>query len=117
MGTEWKPTAEDEDVFEGRDRATGEVKWTGTRVDLVFGSNSAAAGPGGGLRLRRRAEEVRARLRGGLGQGDEPRPLRPGLGLGLSGTADGCSAHLRPVQLGILIDSLGLRLVELRRVS
>jgi catalase-peroxidase len=38
--TEWKATAEDEDVFEGRDRATGELKWTGTRVDLIFGSNS-----------------------------------------------------------------------------
>ena len=40
MGTAWKPTTEDADVFEGRDRATGEVKWTGARVDLVFGSNS-----------------------------------------------------------------------------
>ena len=40
LGTEWKPTSEDEDVFEGRDRASGEVKWTGTRVDLIFGSNS-----------------------------------------------------------------------------
>ncbi len=40
MGTEWKASAEDEDVFEGHDRATGKVKWTGTRVDLVFGSNS-----------------------------------------------------------------------------
>jgi len=40
MGTEWKATSEAEDVFEGRDRATGDVKWTGTRVDLVFGSNS-----------------------------------------------------------------------------
>jgi catalase-peroxidase len=40
MGTEWKAASESEDVFEGRDRATGEVKWTGTRVDLVFGSNS-----------------------------------------------------------------------------
>jgi catalase-peroxidase len=40
MRTTWKPTAEDEDVFEGRDRATGELKWTGTRVDLLFGSNS-----------------------------------------------------------------------------
>jgi len=39
MGTEWKPT-KDENVFEGRDRKTGKVKWTGTRVDLVFGSNS-----------------------------------------------------------------------------
>jgi catalase-peroxidase len=40
MGTVWKPTTEDEDVFEGRDRESGEQKWTGTRVDLIFGSNS-----------------------------------------------------------------------------
>jgi catalase-peroxidase len=40
MSTVWHPSAEDANVFEGRDRATGEVKWTGTRVDLVFGSNS-----------------------------------------------------------------------------
>jgi catalase-peroxidase len=40
MSTIWKATVEDENVFEGRDRATGELKWTGTRVDLVFGSNS-----------------------------------------------------------------------------
>jgi catalase-peroxidase len=40
MSTMWKATSEDEDVFEGRDRATGELKWTGTRVDLIFGSNS-----------------------------------------------------------------------------
>jgi catalase-peroxidase len=40
MGTVWKAASEAEDVFEGRDRATGELKWTGTRVDLVFGSNS-----------------------------------------------------------------------------
>jgi len=40
MGTEWKAASTDADVFEGRDRATGELRWTGTRVDLVFGSNS-----------------------------------------------------------------------------
>ncbi len=40
MSTEWKPSEDDADVFEGRDRKSGEVKWTGTRVDLVFGSNS-----------------------------------------------------------------------------
>jgi catalase-peroxidase len=40
MGTEWTPVSRDAAVFEGRDRHTGEVKWTGTRVDLVFGSNS-----------------------------------------------------------------------------
>ena len=40
MGTEWKPVGGAEGVYEGRDRKTGKVKWTGTRVDLVFGSNS-----------------------------------------------------------------------------
>ena len=40
MGTEWKAHPDVRDVFEGRDRKTGEGKWTGTRVDLVFGSNS-----------------------------------------------------------------------------
>ncbi len=79
MGTEWKAISEAEDVFEGRDRATGELKWTGTRVDLIFGSHS---------QLRALAEvyacddsqgEVCARLRGGLDQGDEPGSLRPRL--------------------------------------
>jgi catalase-peroxidase len=40
MSTEWKPLNSDAEVFEGRDRKTGKTKWTGTRVDLVFGSNS-----------------------------------------------------------------------------
>ncbi|WP_406864198.1 catalase/peroxidase HPI [Streptomyces sp. HUAS MG47] len=40
LGTVWKGTSEDQTTFEGRDAATGEVKWTGTRADLVFGSNS-----------------------------------------------------------------------------
>ena len=40
MGTTWAAVSESDDVFEGRDRATGELKWTGTRVDLIFGSNS-----------------------------------------------------------------------------
>lgn len=40
MGVEWKPVSEANEEFEGRDRKTGEVKWTGTRVDLVFGSNA-----------------------------------------------------------------------------
>jgi len=40
MGTEWKAASDAKDVFEGRDRKTGALKWTGTRVDLVFGSNS-----------------------------------------------------------------------------
>ena len=40
MGTTWKASSKDEDVFEGRDRKSGKLKWTGTRVDLIFGSNS-----------------------------------------------------------------------------
>jgi catalase-peroxidase len=40
MSTVWNATSQDKDVFEGRYRATGELKWTATRVDLVFGSNS-----------------------------------------------------------------------------
>jgi len=40
MSTVWKPTSEKQELFEGRDRASGELKWTATRVDLVFGSNS-----------------------------------------------------------------------------
>jgi catalase-peroxidase len=44
MSTEWRPSVSAENVFEGRDRATGEVKWTATAVDLVFGSNSQLRG-------------------------------------------------------------------------
>ncbi|BBH45563.1 catalase/peroxidase HPI [Pseudomonas sp. KU43P] len=40
MGVEWKPTSDDNETFEGRDRKTGQVKWTGSRVDLVFGSHA-----------------------------------------------------------------------------
>jgi catalase-peroxidase len=40
MSTEWKAISEDADLFEGRDRKTGKLKWTATRVDLIFGSNS-----------------------------------------------------------------------------
>ena len=40
MSTQWQPSAGSEGVFEGRDRKTNQVKWTGTRVDLIFGSHS-----------------------------------------------------------------------------
>jgi catalase-peroxidase len=40
MGTLWQPFSEEAEVFEGRDRLTDELKWTGSRVDLIFGSNS-----------------------------------------------------------------------------
>ena len=39
MATTWQATSDDDELFEGRDRATGEVKWTGTRAGLIFGSN------------------------------------------------------------------------------
>ena len=44
LGTTWKAVSESQQVFEGRDRATGELKWTGTRVDLIFGSNAELRG-------------------------------------------------------------------------
>jgi len=40
MGTTWRATSEDANTFEGRDAATGQLKWTASRADLVFGSNS-----------------------------------------------------------------------------
>ena len=40
MDTTWKPASKDKDIFEGCDRKTGKLKWTGTQVDLIFGSNS-----------------------------------------------------------------------------
>ena len=40
MNTQWQPSSTSEGVYEGRDRKTGELKWTGTRVDLIFGSHS-----------------------------------------------------------------------------
>jgi catalase-peroxidase len=40
MSTAWKVSADDDTVFEGRDRTTGDLKWTATRIDLIFGSNS-----------------------------------------------------------------------------
>jgi len=43
MATEWKPMPDAKDVFEGRDRKTGELKWTGTRVDLVFARTLSSA--------------------------------------------------------------------------
>ena len=59
MGTKWQKSST-EGVLEGRDRVTGEPKWTGTVVDLVFGSNCPAAGPRRGLRVQRRAGRLRA---------------------------------------------------------
>ena len=89
MRTKWEPSSESDDVFEGRDRATGALKWTGTRVDLIFGSNS---------QLRAIAEvygceDSRQRFvhdfAAAWEQGDEPRPLRGRL------TRGGCGCPRR----------------------
>ena len=80
MGTEWQVSSA-EHVYEGRDRETGEVKWTGTAVDLVFGSNSQLRAIAEVYGSRGRAGEVRAGLRRGLEQGHEPRSLRPALSM------------------------------------
>ena len=71
MGTEWKPTSDAAESFEGAIAKTGALKWTGSRVDLVFGSHARAACARGGLRVRRCAGKIRAGLRRGMGQGDE----------------------------------------------
>ena len=70
MSTEWQPAGSD-GVYEGRDRKTKAVKWTGTRVDLIFGSHSQLRALRGGLCVRGLEGEVREGLRGGVDQGDE----------------------------------------------
>ena len=79
MGTEWKVSESAENVYEGRDRVTGEPKWTATggRSRLRVELDPARARRG--LRRRRREGQVRGGLRRGLGQGDERRPVRLGL--------------------------------------
>ena len=79
MGTEWKASASAENVYEGRDRATrrGQVDRHRRRPRLRLELPAPRAR--GGLRGRRRAGEVRARLRRRVGQGHEPRSLRPRL--------------------------------------
>ena len=72
MGTEWKPVSDAQDVFEGRDRKTGEVKWTGTRVDLVFGSNSQLRAVAEVYGSSDAQEKFVHDFVGGLEQGDEP---------------------------------------------
>ena len=94
MDTEWKVSASAENVYEGRDRSSGEVRWTATAVDLVFGVQLPAPGHRRGLRRRGRRVEVRRGLRGGLGQGHEPGPVRPGL-IGRAGS--GRRDRTRPV--------------------
>ncbi len=76
MGTEWKSVAGTEGVYEGRDRKTSEVKWTGTRVDLIFGSHSQLRALAEVYACAELEGKVCERLRRGVEQGDEPRSLR-----------------------------------------
>ncbi len=61
MRTSWKATSDDKDIFEAKDAATGKVEWTGTRADLVFGSNSQLRAHRRGVRQLGREAEVRRR--------------------------------------------------------
>ena len=79
MGTTWKPTSDAGETFEGRDRKTGKIKWTGSRVDLVFGSNSELRALAEVYACDDSQREVRAGLRRRVGQGHESRSIRPRL--------------------------------------
>jgi catalase-peroxidase len=107
MGTVWRKSTSTEGVLEGRDRTSGELKWTGTVVDLAFGSNS---------QLRFDAE-VHRRLCGSLEQGDESGSLRPRVSLGRIGvakmpipnhTASGRAATVRRYPPACIVETLPL---------
>ena len=76
-GTAWRPSAADKNVYEGSDRVHGQGQVDGHRGRSRLRCALPAPGAGRGLRQRRREGEVRARLRGGLEQGHEPRSVRP----------------------------------------
>ncbi len=78
MGTEWRVSST-EHVYEGRNRGTGDVKWTGTAVDLIFGSNSQLRALAEVYASADAQEKFVAGLRVSVGQGHGPRPLRPAL--------------------------------------
>ena len=75
MSTVWKPSETSANVYEGVDRSTGQIKWTATANDLVFGSNSVLRALAE-VYASRQHRQVRRGLRRRLGQGDERRPLR-----------------------------------------
>ena len=78
MSTEWQPP-DAEGVYEGRDRKTKAVKWTATRVDLIFGSHSQLRAFAEVYGCADSKEKFVEGLRRGLDQGDERRSLRPRL--------------------------------------
>ena len=75
MSTQWQPAGSD-GAYEGRDRKTNAVKWTGTRVDLIFGSHAQLRAFAEVYGLHGLEGEVRQGFRGGMDQGDEPRSFR-----------------------------------------
>ena len=75
MSTQWQPAGSD-GAYEGRDRKTNAVKWTGTRVDLIFGSHAQLRAFAEVYGLHGLEGEVRQGFRGGVDQGDEPRSVR-----------------------------------------
>ena len=75
MSTQWQPAGSD-GAYEGRDRKTNAVKWTGTRVDLIFGSHAQLRAFAEVYGVRGLEGEVRQGFRGGVDQGDEPRSFR-----------------------------------------
>ena len=78
MGTEWRKSSQGEHVYEGYDRKSGAVKWTGSAVDLPVRFELPTPSHRGVLRVQRLAASVRPRLRGSLEQGDESRSVRSG---------------------------------------
>ena len=76
MDTVWTKSEKEQGIYEGRDRASGKVKWTATPVDLVFGSHARTACHRRSLCVERWRREVRERLRRSVEQGDDARPLR-----------------------------------------
>ena len=104
MGTEWQPIGSDGE-YEGRDRKTKAVKWTGTRVDLIFGSHSQLRAIAEVYACADSQGEVREGLRQGMDQGDEPRSLRSrlipgGKGCGRSSAATGAEEALAIMSRG-----------------
>ena len=79
MHTQWQPVGGSEGVYEGRDRKTNAVKWTGTRVDLIFGSHAQLRAIAEVYAVCRCQGEVREGFRRSVDQGDESRSLRPRL--------------------------------------
>ncbi len=76
MATEWKASTTAEGAFEGFDRASGELKWTATRVDLIFGSNSQLRAVAEVYAASDSKEKFVKDFVSAWDQGDEPRPLR-----------------------------------------